>query len=50
MKFLNWSGKEMNTVHGNDFSFYEEVNTVIQEEPFSSLDPETPCRYRHSKG
>ena len=41
MKFLNWSGKEINTVHGNDFSFYEEVNTVIQEEPSSSLDPET---------
>jgi len=41
MTFLNWSGKEMNTVHGNDFSFYEEVNTVIQEEPSSALDPET---------
>jgi hypothetical protein len=41
MKFLNWSGKEMNTVHGNDFSFYEEVNTVIQEEPSSAFDPET---------
>ena len=41
MKFLDWTGKKMNTVHGNDFSFYEEVNTVIQEEPSSAIDPET---------
>jgi len=41
MKFINWSGKEVNTIHGNDFSFFEEVNTVIQEEPSSALDAET---------
>ena len=41
MKFINWSGKPVNTIHGNDFSFYEEVNTVVQEEPSSAFDPET---------
>ena len=40
-KFLNWSGKAVNTIHGNDFTFFEEVNTVIQEEPSSAFDPET---------
>lgn len=41
MKFINWSGKPVNTIHGNDFSFYEEVNTVVQEEPSSAFDAET---------
>jgi hypothetical protein len=41
VKFLHWSGKPINTIHGNDFSFYEEINEVIQEEPPSAFDPET---------
>ncbi|MEK6250202.1 MAG: DUF1254 domain-containing protein [Planctomycetales bacterium] len=41
VKFLPWSGKPINTIHGNDFSFFEEINEVIQEEPSSALDPET---------
>ncbi len=40
-RFLHWSGKDVNTIHGNDFTFFEEVNTVIQEEPSSAFDPET---------
>ena len=33
MKFVNVSGKAFNTIHANDFRFYEEVNQVVQEEP-----------------
>jgi hypothetical protein len=39
-KFVNLSGKAFNTIGGNDFSFYEDVNTVVQEEPADSEDPE----------
>ena len=39
-KFINWSGLEFNTVHANDFHFYEEVNAVIQEEPAEAFSPE----------
>jgi hypothetical protein len=39
-EFVNWSGKSFNTIHANDFKFYEEVNAVIQEEPSSAFDPE----------
>jgi len=39
--FINGSGKEMNTIHANNFSFYEEINQVVQEEPTSAMDPET---------
>ena len=39
-KFVNLSGRSFNTVHANDFSFFEEVNAVIQEEPTESLDRE----------
>lgn len=39
-KFVNLSNKAFNTIGGNDFSFYEDVNTVVQEEPANSEDPE----------
>ena len=39
-KFINVSGKAFNTIHANDFSFYEEVAHVVQEEPTDALDPE----------
>ena len=29
-----------NGTYANDFSFYEEINTLIQEEPAGSVDPE----------
>ncbi len=41
MKFINVSGKEFNTIHANDFHFYEEVNSIVQSEPNEALDPET---------
>ena len=39
-RFVNLSGKQMNTVHANNFHFYEELNAVIQYEPADSFDPE----------
>lgn len=40
MKFINGSKQVFNTIHANDFHFYEELNTVIQREPSSLLSPE----------
>lgn len=40
MKFVNGSGKFFNTVHANDYKFYEELWHVLQKEPVSFLDPE----------
>jgi hypothetical protein len=39
-KWVNMSGKAFNTVHASDFSFYEELNQVVQEEPANSQNPE----------
>src|SRR5262245_25009419 len=39
--FVNVSGKAFNTIHAMDFSFFDEVNEVIQEEPNTAMDPET---------
>lgn len=39
-KFVNLSGKAFNTIHSNDYSFYEELNQIVQEEPSDALDPE----------
>ena len=41
MKFINVSGKAFNTIHANDFHFYEEVNAIVQYEPNEALNPET---------
>ena len=38
--FHEGSGKEMNTVPPNDFSYYEMLNEAVQQEPATSLDPE----------
>jgi len=40
MVFVNGSGKYFNTVHANDYKFYEELWHVLQKEPVSFLDPE----------
>jgi hypothetical protein len=40
MNFLNVSGKFINTVHSNNFLFFEEINQVIQDEPLDAVDPE----------
>ena len=38
--FINLAELTMNTVHANDFSFYEELNELVQEEPTAALDAE----------
>ncbi len=38
--FVNLADAIMNTVHANDFSFYEEVDEIVQEEPAEALDAE----------
>jgi hypothetical protein len=38
--FHEGSGKVMNTIPPNDFSYYEMLNDVVQQEPATSLDPE----------
>lgn len=40
MKFINVSGRLFNTIHANDFHFYEEVNSIVQREPSNSFHPE----------
>ena len=41
MEFINMSGlAEYQTIPPNDFSFYESLNNLIQEEPIGWLDPE----------
>jgi len=39
-RFVNCSGKQFNTVHANNFRFYEELNAVIQYEPANAFNPE----------
>ena len=41
MTFVNASGKSFNTIHAVDFSFFEALNHVVQEEPADATDPET---------
>ena len=41
MEFISGSGKEFNTIHANDYTFYEHLDKVIQKEPLDMLDPET---------
>lgn len=40
MEFISGTSKVGNTIHANDFHFFEELHTVIQREPVSMLDPE----------
>ncbi|CCV14362.1 DUF1254 domain-containing protein [Mesorhizobium sp. STM 4661] len=40
MEFISASGKVFNTIHANDFQFYEELHTVIDREPVTMPDAE----------
>ena len=40
MEFISASGKEFNTIHSNDYNFFEELHAVIEREPIEMLDPE----------
>lgn len=39
--FVNLSGKQMNTIHSNDFGFFEELAAVVQNEPADAFPAET---------
>jgi len=43
--FVDVSGKKFNTISANDFSFYEELNAVVQNEPADWVDPDTAGLY-----
>ena len=40
MEFINGSKVPFNTIHANNFEFYEELDHVIQKEPLDFFDPE----------
>ncbi|TDQ46397.1 hypothetical protein EV188_11625 [Actinomycetospora succinea] len=40
MTYIDIAVHHFNTVHANDASFYEEIDTLVQEEPPEALDPE----------
>src|SRR5262249_4445503 len=39
-KFTEGTGKVMNTVPPNDFSYFEMINDIVQKEPAGALNPE----------
>ena len=41
MKFTNLSGQAYNTIYASDYSFFEQINEVVQEEPNSAVNPDT---------
>ncbi len=40
MTFVSGSRKFFNTIHANNYEFYEELHSVVDREPVSMLDPE----------
>ena len=47
-EFVNFARAAFNGIHSNDFAFFEEINTIVQEEPAGALDPERTGRSRRS--
>lgn len=43
--FVNVSGMKFNTISANDFSFFEELNGAVQNEPADWVDPDTVGLY-----
>ncbi|HTU03260.1 MAG TPA: DUF1254 domain-containing protein [Candidatus Sulfotelmatobacter sp.] len=43
--FVNLSGVKFNTISANDFSFYDELNGVVQNEPADWVDADTVGLY-----
>jgi hypothetical protein len=41
MRFVNISGKAFNTIGPGDYSLFEYINRVIQDEPIDAVDPDT---------
>jgi len=40
MKFISSTGDQTNTIHANNYKFFDELNVVIQREPIEFIDPE----------
>jgi hypothetical protein len=40
MEFISGSGRSFNTIHANNFEFYEELHSVVEREPVELFDPE----------
>jgi len=40
MNFISASGRVFNTIHANNYEFYEELSHVLHKEPIGFLDPE----------
>ena len=40
MTFVDFSGAAINMIPANDATFFDDVNTVVQEEPLDATDPE----------
>ena len=38
--FVDLTGVKFNTIHANDYKFFEEMNAVVQYEPADAFDPE----------
>ncbi len=39
-KYVDFSGKQFNTIHANNAHFYDELNAVVQYEPADAFNPE----------
>src|SRR5208283_2706066 len=39
-KFVEVSGKSFNTIPPNDYSYFETINELVQQEPADAMDPE----------
>ncbi len=44
MEFINFSGRAHNTIHANNFHFYEEINDLIQQEHDDAIDADSRGR------
>jgi hypothetical protein len=40
-KLVSASGKQFNTIHSNDITYYDELNALVQYEPADIFNPET---------
>ena len=39
-KFLNVSGVKYNTIHANDYTYFDELDRVVQNEPEDTFEPQ----------
>jgi hypothetical protein len=39
-KFVNMTGKPHNTIQATDYTFFQQLNQVVQDEPIDGIDPE----------